>query len=277
MPYRSAGYKYQVVKPNASVIKTFATATFNDAAWTTGTAAFGAVNPPGAPACPMNDTAHIKVVWPASQDMLVRRHFTVPAGALNVKVALALENQVQVFLNGTDISGGVRDGDSCAAPGTFVFSVPASLVKTGDNVIALHGIYEVNSDDPYYRSGYLDVQITGDLPLTITASAGPNGTIAPAGAVTVPVGGMQRFAVTPAAHYHVDTIQVDGARTDSLAGYTFTNVVANHTIRAVFAINRDTILSSAGPNGSVSPAGAVPVPYGGTQGFAAIPVLHFHV
>src|SRR5271169_4548446 len=85
LPYQAPGYTYQIVKPNASVIGSFQGTSFNDAAWPAGTAAFGTVNQPGQPACPLNDATHIKVAWPASQDILLRVHFSVPAGTKNVK------------------------------------------------------------------------------------------------------------------------------------------------------------------------------------------------
>ncbi len=45
---------------------------------------------------------------------------------------------------------------------------------------------------------------------TITASAGPNGIIAPTGAVPVNDGASQQFTITPNAGYMVDEILVDG-------------------------------------------------------------------
>ncbi|MFN8586380.1 MAG: hypothetical protein U0704_01160 [Candidatus Eisenbacteria bacterium] len=45
---------------------------------------------------------------------------------------------------------------------------------------------------------------------TITASAGANGSITPSGAVGVDNGGSQSFTITPAAHYHIADVLVDG-------------------------------------------------------------------
>ncbi len=70
---------------------------------------------------------------------------------------------------------------------------------------------------------------------TITASAGPNGAIAPSGDVTVNHGNNQQFIITPNPGFFVDSLMVDGVKTDSTTSYTFMNVTANHTIRAVFA------------------------------------------
>ena len=50
--------------------------------------------------------------------------------------------------------------------------------------------------------------------------------------------------------YHVADVLVDGTSVGPVNSYTFTNVTANHTIAAIFAINTFTIAASAGPNGS---------------------------
>ncbi len=70
---------------------------------------------------------------------------------------------------------------------------------------------------------------------TITASAGPNGAIVPSGIVIVNHGNNQQFIITPNSGFYVDSLIVNGVKTDSTTSYTFYNVTANHTIRAVFA------------------------------------------
>ena len=71
---------------------------------------------------------------------------------------------------------------------------------------------------------------------TITPTAGANGTISPAGAQTVASGSNATFTITPAAGYHVATLKVDGSAVSAATTYTFTNVTANHTIAATFAV-----------------------------------------
>jgi hypothetical protein len=98
---------------------------------------------------------------------------------------------------------------------------------------------------------------------TITASAGANGSISPSGAVSVNNGADQTFNITPAAHYHVDDVVVDGTtHLGSVTSHTFTNVTATHTIDATFAIDTFDITVGATTNGSISPSGVVPVDYG---------------
>jgi chitinase len=69
---------------------------------------------------------------------------------------------------------------------------------------------------------------------TVTASAGSNGSISPSGTVSVNQGGSQSFAVTPRSGYHAADVLVDGKSVGAVAGYTFSNVTANHTISASF-------------------------------------------
>jgi len=112
---------------------------------------------------------------------------------------------------------------------------------------------------------------------TITASAGANGSISPGGLVAVNYGASQRFTITPAAHYHVANVLVDGALVGAVTSYTFKNVTANHTISASFAIDMYTITASAGAHGTITPSGPVAVNYGASQRFTITPAAHYHV
>ena len=91
---------------------------------------------------------------------------------------------------------------------------------------------------------------------TISASAGTNGTVTPAGASTVNYGTNKTYTITPAVGYHVETLTVDGLTVTPATTHTFTNVIAGpHTISASFAANPDAIITpSAGANGSITPA-----------------------
>ena len=87
---------------------------------------------------------------------------------------------------------------------------------------------------------------------TVTASAGPNGSIAPA-TQDVDHGEQATLTVTAAANYHVDTVEGCGG---TLAGDTYTTapVTADCVVTASFTIDTHTVTGSAGANGSVSPA-----------------------
>jgi hypothetical protein len=69
---------------------------------------------------------------------------------------------------------------------------------------------------------------------TIDASAGSNGTISPSGSVPVTSGESQTFNITASNGYEVADVLVDGKSKGAITTYPFTNVTANHTIRATF-------------------------------------------
>ncbi len=106
---------------------------------------------------------------------------------------------------------------------------------------------------------------------TITASAGSNGSISPSGAVLVDDASNQTFNVTGASCYHVADVLVDSSSVGAVSSYTFTNVTADHTISASFAINTYTITASADANGTITPSGGVSVNCGSNQGFTITP------
>jgi len=124
-------------------------------------------------------------------------------------------------------------------------------------------------DDHKIKATFKQTKLT----FTITPSAGPDGTITPPTAVTVPYAGSQTFTITPYSGYVVDQVLVNGGDVGSITSYTFTNVQADQTISATFkqTIVTFTITSSAGSNGAIAPPGPVPVPYAGSQTFTITP------
>lgn len=104
---------------------------------------------------------------------------------------------------------------------------------------------------------------------TITATAGPNGSINPSGTVVVNQGASQTFTFTPSAGYMVTNLLADGISVALANSYTFVNVQTNHTLAVAFGPHVFfTISAAVGPNGWVSPAGNVPVQQGWNQAFA---------
>lgn len=69
---------------------------------------------------------------------------------------------------------------------------------------------------------------------TITATAGANGRISPAGAVEVTEGNDQPFTITAEEGYEIDTLKVDNTDVSVMPSYTFTKVTADHTIAVTF-------------------------------------------
>ena len=63
------------------------------------------------------------------------------------------------------------------------------------------------------------------------------GSITPSGAQSVNYGSSITFTIGANTGYHINDVKVDGVSKGVISSYTFTNVVANHTITASFAID----------------------------------------
>jgi len=101
----------------------------------------------------------------------------------------------------------------------------------------------------------------------ISPSAGANGSIAPPGVFQMPHGSTTNLVISPALHYHVQDVLVDGGSVGATNGWTFVNITNDHTISASFSIDMYSITASAGANGSISPSGLLSVPWNTTTNY----------
>jgi len=85
-------------------------------------------------------------------------------------------------------------------------------------------------------TGSYSLGVDCEVTYTITASAGPGGTISPSGIVAVSEGGSQSFTITPNAGNSIEDVVVDGSSVGQVSSYTFSNVTFNRTIAATFAL-----------------------------------------
>jgi hypothetical protein len=102
---------------------------------------------------------------------------------------------------------------------------------------------------------------------TITTSAGPNGSIAPSGAIQLINGASQSFAITPNNGYKVLDVLVDSVSVGPVLSYTFSDVAADHRISVSFRPSKKPMAITEGAtevtptstriNGAVSPNGLV--------------------
>jgi len=85
----------------------------------------------------------------------------------------------------------------------------------------------------------------------------------PSADVTLNYGATQAFTITPATGYNIADVLVDGVSVGTATGYTFTNVIAGHTIFASFTRGasgsctptlspRSSLFNAAGGSGSVT-------------------------
>lgn len=93
------------------------------------------------------------------------------------------------------------------------------------------------------------VQVNPSGTYTITATAGPYGTISPSGAVVVPTGSDQSFTITPDIGCYIRDVQVNGVSVGAVTSYTFSEVRKHHSIRVFFAQD-----SSGGTDPNPGPA-----------------------
>ncbi|NMC93700.1 MAG: hypothetical protein GYA68_04215, partial [Syntrophorhabdus sp.] len=81
---------------------------------------------------------------------------------------------------------------------------------------------------------------------TITASAGPGGTISPSESISVPNGGSQTFTISPDASHAISDVLVDGSSVGAVSSYTFRNVTGDHTIYALFVPGYTLSITTSG-------------------------------
>ena len=93
------------------------------------------------------------------------------------------------------------------------------------------------------------------LNYTLTASAGPNGSISSPGITNAACGSSYTYTFTPDPCYAINDVLVDGVSMGSISTYTFSSVAASHTIAVTFSQLSYPIVSSAGFHGSISPNG----------------------
>jgi len=103
---------------------------------------------------------------------------------------------------------------------------------------------------------------------TITATAGPGGSISPPGVVSVPEGGSKTFTIAPNTGYQIADVQVDGRSEGPVPTYTFTNVIASHTIHATFISSDQYIINSTANSWSIiAPKGKLVYPATSNPGY----------
>lgn len=112
---------------------------------------------------------------------------------------------------------------------------------------------------------------------SVSASAGSNGTITPAGATAVNYGANLSYTIVPDPNYHITDVLIDGTSVGPVISYTFSGVSAPHTISANFAIDTYTITASTGGNGTISPTGVTTINHGLDQSYTITPAVGYHI
>jgi len=129
-----------------------------------------------------------------------------------------------------------------AAPGYRVADVLVDDNSVGS--ISSYQFYQVVEDHTIHATFVADTY-------TISAMAGDNGTITPSGNTGVSFGDRQTYVLTPNSGCSIMDVIVDGVSVGSATTYTFSDVEANHTIEALFALENLPPTADAGPDQTV--------------------------
>jgi hypothetical protein len=156
IPYQSPNYRFRFSEASG-----FQAPGFDDSDWSLGNAAFGSgIGSPNG--CSLDGT--VATHWgvgsgDAPSFIQVRKKFLVPTGWTgSATVGVAIDNDVRVFVNGTEITGTppgqYQMHEGCASLDDFSFTAPNGiLVPGGDNVIAVQG-------KDRGGTSFLDVRVT---------------------------------------------------------------------------------------------------------------------
>ena len=154
--------------------------------------------------------------------------------ALNAEVAVTFSQNVTgpltgITINGTAATGTISGDKLTMAHDDFEYEteyrvmIPAGAIDNYNEDITWLFTTEKEIIPPTY---------------TVTASvAGNGGTIDPIGVITVEEGSNLTFTITPDENYNILQILINGNNNEEAietGSYTFSNIVANHTIEASF-------------------------------------------
>lgn len=189
---------------------------------------------------------------------------------------------MKVYVDGVDVTGNVvfpTDnswglGDQLVYTGSAVpqsVSVLYMAGGTASGVLASQSLITPSSGSGNATSG------SGVNSFYINATAGPNGTIVPSGTIPVGFWESRTFAINPSFGYHVNDVLVDSSSVGQVTSYTFSSVMASHTISAAFSPNTYYVIATAGQNGTISPSGNVSLSFGESRNFTITPNTGFQV
>ena len=188
--------------------------------------------------------------------------------------------------NGTTAMYTVSSGGTEWAVFNGVTRLAWHLGDGGQFSVPVGGTYTLYAvlGDPLVHSSQQGLGKTTVIPVaphfTITATAGSNGSISPAGSLSATKGADVTYTFTPDTGYHVAAVTVDSAPVGGVASYTFTNVQIAHTIAVTFApgaVSTYKITATAGDHGGINPAGDKQLAAGGSIVYTMQPAQGYRV
>jgi hypothetical protein len=152
----------------------------------------------------------------------------VPAGNHDLRVAYSIDNRgiwTRLDQNRNPHTTSLASPPTQIKPDSLY---PPVVLTSGGNSICIALADTSGGANPLQRS------------TLIVASSGANGNVSPSGMVTVLLGTSQRFVFVPDSGYQSDSVLVDGVLVDSIAGFTFANIQAPHTLSVTFRAGNPT-------------------------------------
>ena len=193
----------------------------------------------------------------------------------------------RILVDGADVTSSINLPSTWSIGNTLTYTKPGTTPPS--SVVIVYTGYSstgVVLTSAYFGTGPLTTATvtatTSPVPgtsSTITSSvSGTGGTISPSGSVNVTYGSSQTFSITANSGYSVANVLIDGTSIGPQSSYTFSNVVANHTIVASFAVTTYVIsATNATTGGMISPNGSISVNYGGSQTFTITANSGYHI
>ena len=231
----------------------------------------------------VSTTVNSQYVGAATQyqlyDIMTTQHINVVYAPNTIQII------TQTFGNGT-----ITPGTTFTYSPAYVYNY--TVVPTTGNYIAeiLVNDVPIVITDPLNFTGSL-VNITENtiikatfapLTFTVNATAGIGGTIAPNGITSYNYGVSQDYVINAEVGYTISSVVVNNVPVTVPPGsttftHTFSNIIANNTISATFAINTYTITATTDANGTITPAGASTINYGSNQVYTIVPNAGYHI
>jgi hypothetical protein len=139
----SPGWSYKQVPYDGE--PGFEAPAYDASAWAVGQAGFGTTDG----VCPWNNTDQVHRPWDPGTDLLLRHQLALPAGASGVHISGTIDNNADVYVNGTHVQH-VEDG-FCTADGINADVPDAAMGQ--DNVVAIRA-------RDLGEATFIDVQVT---------------------------------------------------------------------------------------------------------------------
>ncbi len=153
-------------------------------------------------------------------------------------------NPMSVTLGGTYTEPGATAVDNLDATATVTISGTVNTNALGAYTITYTSTDTAGNTATSTRT----VNVVYANTYSIVATQVVHGTISPSGTTQVPSGTNQTYTITPDTGFGINSVIVDGQSLTPISSYTFTNVIATHTITATYKDITAPVITLNGAN-----------------------------